>query len=533
MNSQTPLPLLIQSLLNPACYDHEVIQIQLIQTHISWVILTGEIAYKIKKPVNLGFLDFSTLDKRRFYCEEEVRLNRRLAAEIYLDVIEIKGTAEHPQINGKGDIIEYAVKMLQFSQDVQLDRVLERGDLKFDKIDSIAHMLAIFHEQIEVADSLSPYGEPELVIQPFLENFSQIREQSREDQYTGTLATIENWYTSAKTALSPLFKQRKVSGFIRECHGDLHLRNIAWHHGKPLAFDCLEFNANLRWIDVMSEVAFLVMDLQDHHQELLAQRFLNAYLEHSGDYAGIKVLKYYLTYRAMVRAKVNAIMARQHDISQQQILAANQDCHDYLNLAKSYTESSPPVLIITHGLSASGKTTETQPLLELMGAVRIRSDVERKRLFGLKAQEDASAGEGEGIYSPEATEKTYTKLMDLAEMIIEGGYTVIIDAANLQQDQRQLFRNLASQNQVAFIILDFTASTSTLRRRILERKHDASDANLEVLEHQLDHWQPITDKEKPFAINIDTEQRYDVLELIKTIYSTANRQSESRPVCTC
>jgi len=515
-NKQAPL---ITALMDPELYDHAVIQCQLIETHISWVILTGDYAYKIKKPVNLGFLDFSTLEKRRFYCQEELRLNRRLAPAIYLDVVGICGTPEHPFLRGDGDIIEYAVKMVQFPQDAQLDRVLARGDLQFKKIDAIARMVAAFHQQINVADRDSPYGGPEQVYQPVMENFSQIHERISEKVHLKTLLQLQRWCESAYASLRPVLLQRKVEGYIRECHGDMHLRNLAWHNGAPLAFDCLEFNANLRWIDVISEVAFLVMDLHDHQQGQLAQRFLNAYLEQTGDYGAIQVLRFYLVYRAMVRAKVDAIRAGQSGINPQERDDALKDFSGYLHLATRYTRVDKPRLIITRGLSASGKTTETQPLLELMEAIRVRSDVERKRIYDIRPEQSTESETGKGIYTAEATQQTYARLVELAGWVIDAGYSVIIDAANLKQEQRLLFQQLASQKRVAYIILEFTASADTLRKRIMERKHDASDANLKVLEHQLEHWQPLSESEQAYAINIDTEVTYNVVALLEKIRS--------------
>lgn len=511
--------------MNPALYDHDVIQLQLIETHISWVILTGDYVYKIKKPVNLGFLDFSTLAKRRLYCHEELRLNTRLAPAIYLNVVEITGTPSRPSLNGSGDIIEYAVKMRQFPQQAQLDRMLKRGELQLNKIDAIAHMIATFHDRIEIADMDSPYGGPRQVFQPVIENFTQLHEHGITEKYQPQIEFLQQWSESAYAALKPVLSQRKSDGFIRECHGDMHLRNLAWYNGAPLAFDCLEFNPALRWIDVISEVAFLVMDLHDHQQAQLAHRFLNAYLEERGDYAGVQVLQFYLVYRAMVRAKVDAIRAGQPGISDSERDEAEQDCHGYLRLATHYTRVPNPVLIITRGLSASGKTTETQPLLELLGAIRIRSDVERKRLCGIKAQQSAEAETGKGIYSSEITSKTYARLCDMAGLVLDAGYPVIIDAANLKHEQRQFFENLATKKQIPYLILEFTAEADTLRKRIMERKHDASDANLKVLEHQLEDWQPISENEQVYTISINTEQPYDVLALREKIDAMAEAQS--------
>ncbi|NNG14343.1 MAG: phosphotransferase, partial [Gammaproteobacteria bacterium] len=352
---------LIISMMKPELYGHPVEECQLIETHISWVILTGPYAYKIKKPVNLGFLDFSTLEKRHFCCDEEVRLNSRLAAEIYLEVMPITGSAEHPCLAGEGPVIEYAVKMVQFPQSAQLDRLLDAGDLRASHIDAIAKMIADFQRHIAVADNNMVYGSPEQVAQPVVENFTQIREQYSghvdEQEWAAILEELEHWAEKNFITLQPFFEDRKDGQFIRECHGDLHLRNLAWLGDAPLAFDCIEFNPALRWIDVISEVAFLTMDLQARQQPELAHRLLNAYLENTGDYAGTRVLTFYLLYRALVRAKVDAIRACQAGIGETEKAEAEKDLLGYLRLAKSYIQPGNPKLIITRGMSASGKTT--------------------------------------------------------------------------------------------------------------------------------------------------------------------------------
>lgn len=513
--------IVITALMDPGLYHHPVEQLQLIETHISWVILTGHYVYKIKKPVNLGFLDFSTLEKRRFYCEEELRLNQRLAPEIYLAVVPITGTTEQPQMAGRGEAIEYAVKMVQFPQQAQLDRVLASGELQAEQLDALARLITDFHQRIAIAGADSGYGDPEHVYQPVAENFSQIRERISKEKYRKLVDAIERWSTSAFESLQPVLQQRKSAGFIRECHGDMHLRNIAWVDDQPVIFDCIEFNPNLRWIDVISEVAFLVMDLQDRQQAQLAQRFLNSYLEYSGDYAGVRVLCFYLVYRAMVRAKVEAIRAQQKGISKKEQTEAETGFFTYLELAQNYTAVDTPRLLITHGLSASGKSTLTQPLLEHLPALRIRSDVERKRLLGIKAEESCQADNKKGIYTPETTQTVYEKLIKLAAGIIDAGYSVIVDATFLKQDQRQPFQQLAREKQVPFIILDFMASADTLRQRITEREKEVSDADLSVLEQQLVQPYSLNENELACVITIDTETPFDVTELVGQIRSLA------------
>jgi len=511
------IPPLISAMLKPEFYDHPIQSCQLIETHISWVILTGDFVYKVKKPVNFGFLDFSTLEKRKFYCEEELRLNRRLAPDLYLDVIQISGSTDNPVLAGKSKALEYAVKMLEFSQDMQLDHVLARNGLQQDMIDSIASLIAGFHQTIKTSKDDMDYGNPEKVYQPIKENFIQIRERVTEQSKLELLSTLEQWSEDTFYKIKNVFAQRKKNGFIRECHGDLHLRNLAWYKNKPLAFDCLEFNANFRWIDVISEIAFLIMDLEDHQQPKLAQRFLNRYLELSGDYEGCSMLRFYLVYRAMVRAKVDAIRTNQEGISKQELVQANKEFYSYLQLALTYTKQEPPIIIITRGMSASGKSTITQPLLEKLGAIRIRSDIERKRLFNIKSDEDSHADAEQGIYTTEATKKTYLKLLELAGSIIDAGLPVIVDATFSTTEQRRLFKELATKKQARFIILEFVATNETLKQRILDRKNDVSDANLNILENQIKNWQPLQQDEKANSILIDTEKPFDIDTLLNRL----------------
>ena len=504
------LPSLIAALMKPIAYDHPVKKCELIETHASWVILTGTIAYKIKKTVNLGFLDFSTLEKRRFCCEEELRLNRRLAPEIYLGLAPVFGSPEEPKWTGSGQAIEYAVKMAQFPQEAQLDRALASGNLHPHHIDAFARLIACFHQRIAVAGTDQSYGDLNHIQKPAQDNFLQIRKHFLEGKLLESLAELEDWTRTGLNALKPVFLRRKSEGYIRECHGDLHLRNLAWINDTPVVFDCIEFNPDLRWIDVISDAAFLVMDLQDRRRPEMAHRFLNRYLEHTGDYCGLRVMPFYLTYRALVRAKVNAILTRQPGINKRQRSEAERDFYDYLQLAIRYAKPDRPQLIITHGMSASGKSTLTQPILEHLKAIRIRSDVERKRIYGMKPEENGHADIGKGIYSDEATERTYTRLAELAGEIVEAGYSVIVDAAFLKTDQRQLFQRLAATKQAPFLILECMASPGTLRQRIAGRPKNASDADLSVLAHQLRSRQSLSENERIYTLAIDSEAPFDV-----------------------
>ncbi len=485
---------LVEALRNPACYPHPVQSIRILETHISFVVLTGTFAYKIKKAVNLGFLDFTTLEKRRFFCEEELRLNSRLAPEIYLDVVSINGTPEAARIGGAGEVIEYAVRMREFPQETLADRVLARGELTSRHIDALAALVGEFHLRTQCSGANDGYGAPDAILASAAQNFAQIRALPIQAAHLPVLDELEAWTRREHERLRGVFVQRKRERRVRECHGDLHLGNIVFLEDKPRLFDCIEFNPDLRWIDVMNEVAFLIMDLQAASRQEFARRFLNAYLESTGDYGGLHVLRYYLAYRALVRAKVMLMRACQHGCKPEDRASATALSRRYLGVAVSCSQASRGFVLITHGFSGSGKTTLSQPLLELSGAIRIRSDIERKRIHGLAPIERPGSGIAEGLYRPDATESTYRRLLDLARIIVEAGNGVIVDATFLQHRQRDRFRALAARAGIPFLIVDFTASEALLRERILarsERGDDASDADVAVLEYQLRTQEPL------------------------------------------
>jgi aminoglycoside phosphotransferase family enzyme/predicted kinase len=482
------MPELIRSLHDPACYTHAIEPVRVIETHISWVLLTGEYAYKIKKPLDLGFLDFSILDKRLDACREEVRLNRRLAPDVYLDLVAITGTPDAPQMNGSGEAFEYAVKMRQFPSDATLDRLDDAGGMTARHVESIAAALARFHlESCAQASEDSPWGSPDAIWQPVAQNFAQITPHLDEPADLAQLDTLQHWSESEHARLAPLMVARKRDGFVRECHGDLHLGNLAWVDDKLLVFDCIEFNPALRWIDIQCEIAFLYMDLLQRGHADWAWLFLNVWLEQTGDYAGLALLRYYAVYRALVRAKVAAIRTAQlagpeRDAVLKEVLAL-------LELAARLTRPVPARLDITHGLSGAGKSTVTQSLMQNPGAIRLRSDVERKRMAGLDALASSGSGIGEQLYTSDVTRHTYQRLAELAGQLLDSGWPVIVDATFVTRWQRNLLREVARTRRIEFSILDFPVPVATLRERIAQRARagdDASEADLAVLQHQID-----------------------------------------------
>lgn len=482
---------------------HGVTDTLVVETHISYVLIAGATAYKLKKVLKLPFVDYSTLALRKHYCEEELRLNRRLAPQLYRDVVAIRGTPQAPVLDGDGEPFEYAVAMRAFTQDDLLAVMLEQGTLGREHVDEFAREVAAFHARIASAAVGSPYGAPERVLADAMENFEEIVPLADAALHP-MLAALRDWTQDEFRRCSGTIAERRNGGFVREGHGDLHLGNAARVDGEVVLFDGIEFNPGLRWIDVMSEAAFAAMDLADRGREDLAWRFLNGYLEASGDYAGVAVLRLHLVYRALVRAKVRYLRAVQlADAADAQ--AARTEAVRYVALAARLAQAVAPVLIVTHGAAGSGKTTLTQGLVEQWPALRIRSDVERKRLAGLAATAATESPIDAGAYGRTATRRTYARLAQAAKAVLDAGYAAILDATFLVRRDRQRMRALAKQCGAPFVLLDFTVPEAVLRARVAQRAArggDASEATVAVLELQLARREPLDEAERALAVRI-------------------------------
>lgn len=439
----------------------------LIQTHISWVILAGPFAYKIKKPVKFAFVDFTSLEKREHACREELRLNRRLAPDVYLGVLPVMR-------KGASEVIDWAVKMRAFDAKATLDQL---PDITETQVDAIADAMARFHAQAPGIDPDSSLGSAAQITETVRNNLQELHGLLPGD---AAIADLHAWTEHELEKLSGFFAARKAAGMIKDGHGDLHLGNIAWDHGKPLIFDCIEFSETLRGIDVINEMAFLFMDLCARGDEPLAWRMLNRYLEFTGDYAGTKGLRFYSLYRALVRAKISKHQNK------------DSDGHRYLKLALALIKPGPPQLLLMHGHSGSGKTYWSQKILQERGMVRLRSDVERKRLFTADR------------YLPQATEATFHRLHDLAQELLLAGVAVIVDATFLKRPLRTMFMGLADRLHAPVHIVDVAATPKECRQRIRARitqDNDASEADLEVLDLQLKTSDPLSDKEKTLVLS--------------------------------
>jgi aminoglycoside phosphotransferase family enzyme/predicted kinase len=468
---------------------------RLIETHISWVLLAGEQAWKIKKPLRLSFVDFGTLERRRLMCSEELRLNQRLAPSLYLGVVDITGTPQAPVLAGSGAAIEVALRMRRFPDGALLSERLAAHTLDADLIDRLASRLARFHAAAAPVDASEPFGRPEAVDA----EMRAVIEGLATRGAPGMAAWLD-WARERAQAQAPAWAARRATGQVREGHGDLHLANTVAMDGEVTAFDGIEFNPALRWIDVQADIAFLVMDLHAQGRADLAFRCLDRYLAAGGDHAGLTVLRYYLAYRALVRAMV-ALIER----------PGRPSTPDYMSAALHWRSPGRARLLITHGLSGSGKSHAAARLLERAGAIRLRSDVERKRLHGLDALADSTSVPG-GIYGSAATERTYERLRELAAIALDAGWPVIVDAAFLQADQRADFEALARARQVPFTILDCQAPRALLEQRLAARvaqTDEVSEADAQVLQQQLQTAQPLTPREQTLAIEVDTRRDFD------------------------
>lgn len=454
---------------------------EVIATHISWVLLGDEFAWKIKKPVRLPFVDYASLAARRHCCEEEVRLNRRLAPTLYLGVSRITGDAQAPRLDGDGAPIEYAVRMRRFAPGALFSEQLAAGTLTAAQVDALAALLADFHDRAPPAAPGSGWGTAEgrrRVALAALDGAASMASADEANQ-------LRRWIEAGADALAPLWRSRLASGRVREGHGDLHLDNIVSLGGEVAAFDGIEFDAALRWIDVIDDLAFAVMDFAARGRPGFAWRLLNGWLDRTGDHAGVPALRLAAVYRALVRAQVERLRGP----------ASAPAVRRYLDAALAWTRPTPPGLIITHGLPGSGKTFQSQRLLEQRGAIRLRSDVERKRLFGLPMLE-ASRARGLDLYTADATRRTYEHLQATARPLLAAGWPVILDAAFLRRDERAAARALADELRVPFAILDCRAPPEVLRERLLARRGDASEADVAVLERLQALAEPLAPEEQ-------------------------------------
>ena len=493
--------------------------VERIETHISWVLLAGDLAYKLKKPVRLPFLDFGSAALRRHYCEEELRINRRLAPQLYLGLSRVTGSIAAPAFDGPGEALDHAVRMRRFPAGALLAEQTRAGRLDAPRIVRLAAQIAMWQRGATPAPPGHGYGSAALHAMALATLDSVARQQpARADAIDG----LRGWFAQQARRLAPLWAARAAGGQVREGHGDLHLANLVEIDGEVLPFDAIEFDAALRFIDIVDDVAFTAMDLKAHGRADLAARFVDAWVEAGGDHAGLPLWRHALAYRALVRSLVTRL---------REPLPSWPTADDYLALALREAEAPPAAaLLITHGLPGSGKSHVALQLLEQASAIRLRSDVERKRLLGvgpLDATPDRALA-----YGADATQRTYDRLAALAEGALDAGWPVIVDAAFLRTDERQRFAALAAKLRCPFAILHCHAPMALLRERVgarARRGGDPSEATLAVLDKLTALAEPLTPKEQARVLDADTSGPLDAAALCRAWLAGAATGTSGAP----
>jgi aminoglycoside phosphotransferase family enzyme/predicted kinase len=487
------LPDSLRPLLSPRAYPHPVQAVQLIETHISWILLSGQIAYKIKRPVALPFVDLRSAEHREYLCHEEVRLNRRFAPDLYLGVCKITAGEHGAMFDGAGPVIEHAVRMLQFERREELDVLLESHRIGPGELGEFGRELARLHSGLPTVPPNPAWGRPEAVREVILRNLDESIEVARGFADATKLHALREPLGRRLEAAAPWMAERSARGKIRECHGDLHCSNIVRRQSRLLAFDCLEFEPAFRWIDVADEIAFLLCDLDSRNRPAHAQAFLGGYLEQSGDHHACRFLDLYKAHRSLVRAKV-AVLSAAGSADPQAISKAHERYDTHIRRAYASLAPQRPLLILMSGLSGSGKTWLATRLALPFGAVHLRSDIERKRLAGLSARERSGSPVGAGLYSSEMSARLQRQLLDCAESTLAGGYTTLVDATFARREDRRRFIELGGRLRVNTCLIHCHAPVEVLRARIEDRARqggDPSEADLAVLEWQQRHYEPV------------------------------------------
>ncbi|BCN93399.1 hypothetical protein THMIRHAM_11840 [Thiomicrorhabdus immobilis] len=500
---------LIDTLLNPETYPHPVEVITTIETHISIVFLTGQYAYKLKKPVDFGFLNFSTIERRKQFCKLELSLNRRTAPQLYLGVdkivkqangytilpIEENSDCLFPATNDTDrNAIDYLVKMKQFNPNNVLGRLLNDGCLDDQMISALTQQIARFHKSAQAVELSEEYGDPLIQLQPMLDNFPSLQAYFKEDGIEQQLAALQNWTNQQFAIHQNQLKERKQQGFVRACHGDLHLDNITLIDNQPVLFDGIEFNEYFRWIDVISDLAFLLIDLDYRKQYATSYKILSQYLSQTLDYNGLFLLNFYRVYRTMVRAKITALRAEQLPAKSLEQKHIEQTALNYIQQATAYTVIPKTAkCILLQGVSGSGKSHFANQLLEGLdgfNAIILSSDRIRKTIFGIDPQERVAGPEQKRLYSAEMNQKTYQALADYSAICLQLGFNVILDATFLKYSHRQAIYQVAESLSAESYLFSLKTTSETAEQSIQLRQqlnNNPSDASAEVMYNQLKH----------------------------------------------
>jgi uncharacterized protein len=508
----------IKSLLKPSAFPERTGSVHLKQTHVSLLFITDNFVYKIKKPVDFGFLNFTTLDRRRFYCNEELLLNRRLCPDIYLDVVEVRASPHGAAIDGEGTVIDYAVKMKRLPEERMLDRLLREGNVSPDDIVKIARTIADFHLGAERNSDIASFGSMEIISRNWLENFQQLSERAGLPVGNRNLSALSSWGINFLASNGTLFDERVSKGYIRDCDGDIHTENICLTDSVCI-FDCIEFNSRFRYSDTAADIAFLLMDLDFEGRSDCSALLLSEYMDATKDETIQGVLDFYRVYRAVVRGKVESFRMLDPELPETDRQSAGDRARRYFRLANGYAlrHKLPLTLFITSGLMGSGKSTIAEALSVELGIERLSSDQVRKELAGIPPHTRSKDDYGGGIYSAEFTKTTYDALLTRAAGILAAGRSVIIDASFGKRADRDRCRTLAANYAADFLILSTSLRERDLKKRLdsrAESPHSVSDGRWELLVLQKEDFEPVGSEEMPYILLDTSLPQFALVDLI-------------------
>jgi len=503
------LPEIVQALLETKAYPETPTKVEMVQTQMSFVFFAGDYVYKIKKPVNLGYLDYTTLEKRKFFCEQEIQLTRRLCASTYIGVVPVTRDKSGISINGKGETIEYAVKMRRLPQDSMMDVLLSKNQVSPEMIKRVAEKLVKFHQSTQTSARISLFGTLGTIKQNTEENFTQTEKYFGRTVTQEQFRRIKEYTDNFVKKFASLFDKRVMEGRIRDCHGDLHAAHICITDDICI-YDCIEFNERFRYCDVASEVTFLAMDLDHYGRADLAHLFVNSYTERSEDKELKELLGFYKCYRAYVRAKVNCFKVDDPHISEAERQETLEIARSYFDLAEFYTRPKP-VLLITTGLVGTGKTVLAQALAKRLGLAVISSDVFRKQLASIPVSEHHFEEFASGIYSTDFTRKTYDTMFSEAKSILTEGGSVILDASFIKAEERLKAKELAGETGANFFIIECSLDEERIKQRLAQRLKEGSpsDGRWEIYEPQKKRFEPVAEVPPANHIVVDTSENAD------------------------
>jgi aminoglycoside phosphotransferase family enzyme/predicted kinase len=503
--------MLFDHLKNPKFFGPNVPSVRVLQTHISYVALTGTYAYKVKKPVNFGFLDFSTLDKRKYYCDEELRLNRRLSPDIYLEVLPITQKGNTLELNGEGTIVDYALKMKEFPQEYIMTNLLQKGKITEDTIDHLCRILVEFYASQTRSEEITQFGEINAVRQNIDENFDQTKPMIDITVPKETYFAIKDAASEFFDRKKAVFKQRMKDGRIADCHGDLHSGNIVVMDDTIHIFDCIEFNDRFRFCDVASDIAFLAMDLDYLNYPYLSSYLIQQYVQRSGDTGIYEVLNFYKSYRAFVRGKVHGFQLNDPHIDVIQKKNIVETARKYFDLSLYYAKlfsheihQKRPLLFLVGGLSGTGKSTVARKIAVDYHATLINTDVVRKERAGMDHYERHFDSFNTGLYDPKQVEDTYKQVIEQGAKTLQKGGNAVLDATFQKQYFRDMADRAARKHHAALLIVQCVCPDAVVKKRLEERvkQKSISDGRWEIYVQQKTTFEPFTPQEN--ALQIDT-----------------------------